>query len=462
MKITITSIDTSDRMREDLGDIESLAASLNELGLIQPIVLNQHNKLVAGGRRLAAARLLQWTEIDYVLLETLDEPHRRELELEENIRRKDLTWQEHVTAVADIHRLKVKNNALDGKSWGFRQTGELLNMSLGNVSYCLQIADELKKPGSHTRISKNLTEAIRVLAKEKEDEAMALLSKRTMEAASIPIHLVKTDIEGVEILKAQPNIPSGTIPLNCMLYHGDCIDILNKQFDAESVDHVITDPPYGIDMDNLAQSNTGMVNIDTVSAEHDVENNLVLFTKMFSAVYRVMRPDRFFVFFYDLAHHEKLQAHATAAGFKVQRWPLVWVKTHPCLNQAAQWNFTKSCEYAMVCRKGNATLVIPQATSHFACSKADTDPLIDHPFAKPFNLWKWIFQAVALKGQTILDPFAGEGSCPITAINCLYVPIAIESNQTHFSKLVENVVRKYKMCSRDQPNFTLPDATTTV
>lgn len=332
------------------------------------------------------------------------------------------------------------------------------------MSYCLQVADELRKPGSHTRVAKNMTEALRILMKDKEDEALKKLSDYTLQAPSV-VQGEQFDLTHDLLAdEARPQAGAGVvpelIPLNRMLFLGDCLEVMNKTLEAGSIDHVVTDPPYGIDMENLEQTNTGMVGINTVSAEHDVENNLVLFTKLFTAVFRVLKPNGFFVLWYDLDHHEKLQALALAAGFKVQRWPLVWVKTHKCLNQAAQWNFTKTCEYAMVCRKGNATLVEPQAYSHFLESNDTDRRMYDHPFVKPFAVWKWIFSAVALKGQTILDPFAGVGSSSKTALNCGYVPIAIESNQAHFSRLVQNISELYKLFTRGKSQIVLPDVKT--
>jgi ParB family transcriptional regulator, chromosome partitioning protein len=50
----ISEIKIGKRYREDLGDIDELAASIAELGLLHPIVVSQHNLLLAGERRLEA------------------------------------------------------------------------------------------------------------------------------------------------------------------------------------------------------------------------------------------------------------------------------------------------------------------------------------------------------------------------------------------------------------------------
>ena len=51
------------RTRRDMGDIAALAASIGDLGLLNPITVDEDGRLLAGARRLAACKLLGWTEI---------------------------------------------------------------------------------------------------------------------------------------------------------------------------------------------------------------------------------------------------------------------------------------------------------------------------------------------------------------------------------------------------------------
>src|ERR1017187_9370597 len=122
--LPLTSIIVEDRQRETKPDaVASLAESMKTLGLIQPIVINQNNRLIAGGHRLAAARFLGWESIDVVYRETMSEDELQELELTENVKRSDLTWQERCIAIAKIHSLKQRHAALDSKTWGQKETG---------------------------------------------------------------------------------------------------------------------------------------------------------------------------------------------------------------------------------------------------------------------------------------------------------------------------------------------------
>ncbi len=51
------------RYRQDLGNIVGLAGSIEELGLLHPIVVNAERELIAGRRRLAACMLLGWEKV---------------------------------------------------------------------------------------------------------------------------------------------------------------------------------------------------------------------------------------------------------------------------------------------------------------------------------------------------------------------------------------------------------------
>ena len=59
----ISEIKINNRFRKDYGDIESLAKSIEEIGLLHPIVINSDFELVCGGRRVEAMRLLGREEI---------------------------------------------------------------------------------------------------------------------------------------------------------------------------------------------------------------------------------------------------------------------------------------------------------------------------------------------------------------------------------------------------------------
>ena len=54
----IGEIVVGDRHRKDLGDVEALASSISDIGLLQPIGITSDNELVFGERRLEAFKSL--------------------------------------------------------------------------------------------------------------------------------------------------------------------------------------------------------------------------------------------------------------------------------------------------------------------------------------------------------------------------------------------------------------------
>jgi ParB-like chromosome segregation protein Spo0J len=74
--------------------LERVSYRLPRYGLIHPIVVDERKVLIAGGRRLAAATSLGWTLIDARIFDWLSDDEKRAIELEENLRRKDLTTYE--------------------------------------------------------------------------------------------------------------------------------------------------------------------------------------------------------------------------------------------------------------------------------------------------------------------------------------------------------------------------------
>jgi hypothetical protein len=102
---------------------------------------------------------LKWKEIPYVLVD-VDVSKQQLAELEENLRRKDMTWQEEVTAKAKLHTIfrKIYGRPKAGyrsdlkvpisdseKGWGLKNTAQFLGESIGLVSQDLKLAKALKK-----------------------------------------------------------------------------------------------------------------------------------------------------------------------------------------------------------------------------------------------------------------------------------------------------------------------------
>jgi len=123
--VRIADIKIGQRYRKQLGGVKRLADSIQEIGLLHPVVVNTHGELIAGARRLAAAELLGWKEIAATVV-PLDEVVRGEFA--ENTERQNFLPSE---AVAIANAIKERIATPVGRPSGIKQT--LLNKKRGQT-----------------------------------------------------------------------------------------------------------------------------------------------------------------------------------------------------------------------------------------------------------------------------------------------------------------------------------------
>lgn len=106
MIVPIDKIKIKKRVRKDLGNLDNLKESLRSYGLLNPITLNSKYELIAGERRLSAAKELGWTNIQANIVDNLTEIEQLEMELEENNQRKEFTDEELLEGYKRLERLR--------------------------------------------------------------------------------------------------------------------------------------------------------------------------------------------------------------------------------------------------------------------------------------------------------------------------------------------------------------------
>lgn len=179
---------------------------------------------------------------------------------------------------------------------------------------------------------------------------------------------------------------------HCTLYHGDCLQVL-AELPPDSVDAVVTDPPYGIG-DKMQGGTWGSANKYSdfrswdVAPNGDVMQCIIAMAKqhiIWGGNYFAMPPSRCWLVW------RKLNAVPTMAGAE-----LVWT------------SFDK-----------------PVQAIDLPVGRHDTG----HPTQKPLALMRW---CVAMtEGQTILDPFAGSGTTLLAAKLEGRKAIGIEINERY-------------------------------
>lgn len=130
--ISVDHIDSHpDNPRKDLGDITELAASIQEQGVLEPVLLvpgetgsgkfPPRYTVIAGHRRTAAARLAGVTTVPAIIREGMSEADQVEVMLVENLHRSDLTVFEEAHGMRALFDLGAKRSAIA------RRTGRALD-----------------------------------------------------------------------------------------------------------------------------------------------------------------------------------------------------------------------------------------------------------------------------------------------------------------------------------------------
>lgn len=143
IEISPQDVKIGERFRDDLGDIKELATSIKRQGQLQPIQIDQDNRLLYGYRRLCACMQLG-RKVQAVRKTVEDELQRKLIELTENLDRKSFTWRERCLAIKKIHDLHQEKygKSVEGVrgGWTIQDTADQIGRSRGSVSDALDMA----------------------------------------------------------------------------------------------------------------------------------------------------------------------------------------------------------------------------------------------------------------------------------------------------------------------------------
>ncbi len=117
MQIDIRDVIVKNRIRQGAGDLTALQSSMEKLGLLYPIIVDTENNLLAGFRRLQAAKALGWDHIDALQIKVDSQKQRTLIESEENTTRLDFTVEEK-QHIEDLLR-RYKHQSFIAKVWAW-------------------------------------------------------------------------------------------------------------------------------------------------------------------------------------------------------------------------------------------------------------------------------------------------------------------------------------------------------
>lgn len=218
-----------DRQRKTLRGIDELAESIHRLGLIHPLVINDDDVLVAGERRISAVKLLGWTHVPIQRSRDLDPTYLHALELEENVKRQDITWQEQCDAILKYEELRKQQDP----SISQEQVAKELGFTGPAISRNLAVGKALREGNERVRSADKFSTALNIVER---NNSRARESKLEQVAKSV-----------ADTIKLPDEVPEGvlkkTVPLLNEDFHEWTAAYCGRKFNM-----IHCDFPYGVGM----------------------------------------------------------------------------------------------------------------------------------------------------------------------------------------------------------------------
>lgn len=380
------------RFREEMGDVDELALSLVQKGQLQPIVVNQEMELIAGGRRLAAC-LKANIDVLCIFNNAVDALTMRELEIEENIQRKQFTPAEEFKAIAELHNLKQQRfgEATSGRKGGhtLQDTADLLGKSKAKVIEAISLAQAVER-FPELKSCKKASEI------KKAVKAIEAVATRAVKAEDY-----KKELSSLAANASQPY----------EVFHCEASEFYTK-LEPESVDILFTDLPYGIDIDKIATSVggiTGGVNSAGFTFDDSTKRALSLYAELAERSIVFTKHSSHAFIFCGPEHFSAVKEMFQSVGWLCYPKPIIWIK-----REVGQCNvphaWPASCyETLLYCRRVDSTLVKQGQPDWIECPPIPAGAK-RHPTEKPVALLRNLLQRVALPGAVVVDPFMGSGA----------------------------------------------------
>jgi len=388
-KELVKNIKMGTRAREDYGDLEVIKDSLDKYGQMHPIVVTDNLELVAGGRRLTAAILLGWDEIEVKQYGDLSETEKLELELEENLIRKDLTWQESVALKKSINELKKTIAIEKGEKWTNEDTSELLNESSSKLAKDLELAEAVEK--------------FPEIAKCKTKQEARTLSRRKKSAES---RLIQNALIPKEMLSENEIFG---------IHKGDSREIL-KDIPDNTADLIIADPPYAIDFPSKERNQQFIDTYGDLLVD-EIRQVMAIVEPVMEECARILKPGGHLYLFFGIQHYNSFYSALELTWMlNVQSTPLFWIKSSG-ENYKPYHRYTVNYESFFFAWKhkdeDNKKKFTQNEFSKPHVSTFENHKLNktkkEHPAQKPLSLYKDIIETSSHPGNVVLDPFLGSG-----------------------------------------------------
>ena len=376
-----------DRQRREFKekDINELAQSIQNVGLINPLVLDEEGFLVAGERRLRALQQLGWGQAPVQFAYEMTTTQLHLIELEENVKRVDLGWRERIDATNKYIELR--------KSQDPEVTLTVLADELGVASSTLTkyiiVNDAIEDDNQLVVNADKMSVAINVSLRARERK---LADITDVFDGPEPAESSEEAADDREII--HPGVP---------LVNADFIDWFTEN-QGRTFNFIHCDFPYGVNMQAAPQGAADKYG--GYADNPDVYYNLL--AALCVASEALTLNDAHMIFWFDMRYYNDTTEALASAGWAVQDHPLIWYKSDntgilPDPNRGPR----RIYETALFCTRGDRKIV--QAVGNCFGGGVDKQNRI-HMSEKPKEVLRHFFRMVVDGNTKMLDPTCGSAN----------------------------------------------------
>ena len=435
--------------QENIKDVEDLKPSILALrakrpytgGLINPIVIRQidgQDVLVAGERRLRSFLELNLPDIPIRDFADLSAEEAEVVELEENVKRKDLHWKDQVRAVGRIHLLYKKNNG----GWKIEQTAEAISVHHTYLRKILHVFDALDT--GRVDKAESIEQAFNTIHRFSERKAEAIVGDLMVQGAAIFGNAVAAPpppsapsltqaatavassdtimttsavaVAGAVSPTVVPITPSVTPPTATVAAPPPqapilCANFLEwvRAYEGPKFSLIHCDFPYG----NYRGGDSTSLNSMETEEFYDNDENVywTLLDGLTASLDRIMSYSAHMIFWFNMNFYTETVKRLRSTGLFVHDHPLVWHKTGGpgglgVVPGTAVTYPRRTYDTALLAVRGGRPLAKPGMNSYAAPTAGNKI----HPSQKPEPMLRSFLSMVVDETTSVLDPTCGSAA----------------------------------------------------
>ena len=216
------------------------------------------------------------------------------------------------------------------------------------------------------------------------------------------------------------------------LRHGDCLELM-KSIPDNSVDLILTDPPYLCDYSRHDKNSRFSKKI---ANDENNKSNEEMIKKYLSECYRVMKNDTAFYCFCNYKKIDFFKKQIEASGFNLKNI-IVWDKQRNGMGDL-KTTFGYSYEFILFASKGQPKIRGKRISDVWRFSRVKPKEQ-KHQNQKPIDLLIQAIEKSSDKNDIIFDGFMGSGSTGVAAVNTGRKFIGIELDDKYFAKKKQRI-----------------------